>query len=148
MMGAGGSYHSGYAPYSTLAQASAVSGQNYSDYVYTNNVSAFYLVRYNFTTNTSNYTAVLNSKDLIETVIVSPHPQAIYRYNLNASFGGYTVTNATMNGLTYSYLGGSQYGINSTSMIGWKNGEVVYVIATGSYIPQQTLATVVSGDMP
>ncbi|MDE1851813.1 MAG: hypothetical protein KGH69_03965 [Candidatus Micrarchaeota archaeon] len=151
LIGSGGNYQSGYLPdfASSMAKAEAVSGGNYSDYVYTNNITSLYVVVYNFTPTNSSPQAYLKAKSLIETVFVSPHPKALYDYNLNQSFGYFNVTNATLNGLTYSYLGSNgQYGFSSSELIGYKNGEFVSFISPNAYIDPTTLATVVSKDMP
>lgn len=134
-------------------ELASISSSNQS--VFTNNVTATYLVTYNitgsrmFATNATNYTGP--EAALTEIVLVSPKAQVLYNAMMSEETGTglkLNATNATVGGMTYSYLSENSILFTDTSLVGMKNNDITLVAVIGQPVNVTDLATTVSGDMP
>ncbi len=119
------------------------------------NVTGVYLVGY----NQSNKTSVSNGfggTATLEFVFQGPRASWIYSKMINGTPSTqFNVTNATINGLTYSYIGvnvstynASQGTLQETLFYGYKDKGAVFLFSLGRDINGTQLATKVAGDIP
>ena len=124
----------------TISMMYGSSGQNGT--FLNGNVTAMWLIGYNHTTS-----GYLGSVGILEFVFQSPIARTLYAKELAADTAtSFNVTNATSNGLTYSYSGGSAF-INATILVGYKNDKLVQFLALGKYVPEAQLVSAISGDL-
>ncbi len=146
LLGTGGAYNSsGEQNASALGAYMNYIGKSNSSAAFLNNVTAAWEVGY--TMNSSSSKAIS-----LELVFQASNAKAIYTQLMNSSrSGSYNVTNATLNGMTYDYVGfpGTAYFAGgSTALIGYKDNYVVFFYSLGGYASQSALASDISGDLP
>ncbi len=157
MGGTGGNYSAVYGDKSTyLAQAFAYAGQSSTNTIALfNNVTGVYFVGYNQTNKTAQSSS--SGTFTLELVLTSPNAQDaqwLYKNMINGtSNGGFNATNATLGGLTYSYVGVSMppsggVSFSESLLYGHKDNAAVFVWSFGKTIDQTSLATAISGDIP
>jgi len=93
------------------------------------------------------YFAKSNKTLMFENILKTSNPVSLYEKGLTNTSGSFTVANATINGMTYSYWGNGG-NFSSTGLLGYKNDEVVYVILPTKFVPQNSLALIISNDLP
>ena len=142
----GGAYNSSGTINSTmLAYYSDLYVSNQSGY-FAHNVTGFWFMAYDLN-GTKN-----NNASVIEWVFSSPNAKSLYTKEVRNNTSEYNVTNATVDGLTYSYEGLNEsingYYLRETVLVGYKDQGIAYVLDAGGYIPRTQLATTVAGDIP
>lgn len=150
--GTGGNYSAIYASKQTyFASIFAAAGSNANQTAVFNNITGMYLATYNQSNTTS---ATGAGSVTLEFIFQGAHAQWIYRNLIRNESSGWNVTNATLNGLTYSYSGasvsgyGGSPGFASTYFVGYKNQGAVMLLSLGAKLDQTKLATAVAGDIP
>jgi hypothetical protein len=143
--GTGGNYSAVYGDkYSFLTQIFASQSSGNTTAIF-NNVTGAYIIGYNQSNVTS---STKTGTATIEAVLKSNNAKWVYEQMMRNSSTSWNATNATMNGLTYSYTGAASSAFAATYFVGYKDGAAVWVLSIGSQLPQQQLATDVSGDIP
>jgi hypothetical protein len=115
--------------------------QRVSEYMSGNVTAVYQLVYFLNTTHAtlSEVVYVTNPK--------SSAAQRFYTWLLSSSQVHFNATNATSDGMFYSYASQSMPS-NTVSIIGWKNNEVTTVAISGGSISVSALVATVAGDMP
>lgn len=117
-----------------------ISGSSNTPSILTGNVTVLWNVSYEVSgKNPNNLTREFVGK--------SPIAQQIYMHYLKVNTPGFNITNATLNGLTYSYTGISNNYLNYTAFLGYKDGTFVTVVSE-DHIDSNGLASIISGDIP
>lgn len=136
VMGSSGTYNSSSTSNSSqITQLMNTYGPN-STSSYAGSVSSIYVAQLS-----------ASSGQFIEIVFKTSSAKAMYGSMLGYTNSSITALNASSNGMTYSYLTGSQP-MQYSNLIGWKNNEVAVVVATGKTVNSTLLASTVAGDLP
>lgn len=135
LLGAGGTYNATY-----LSGYSASHEFSHNASIFTNNVSAAYVASYGLNTSSSH-------EALLDIVFQSSKAQFLYAHAIaNASrSSSFNTTNATVNGMTYSYLNAGGY---LQELIGYKGTDLALVLVVGHPVAETQLAAIVAGDLP
>ena len=142
LIGGGGVYNSSY-----VHGAELKNQLNGSQSIFVNNVTGAYEVSYSIIGPQQN-TSYNGSTYLSESLFTSPHAKSLYVAGLKNFNETYEVSNATLNGMTYSYAVAHSVTSNSTVVVFWKDNATGLVLVLGRNINPMELANTVSMDIP